>query len=197
MGFTTKEKSDYKPLPEGTHPAVCSALIDLGLQDAFGIPKPQLMLRFEFPTQRVNRVDNGVQTDEPMVKYQFYTNSLNKKANLRRDLEGWRDKGFTKEELDGFDVRNVVGHPCMISIIHDNSGDRVKDKIRSISKFIGDSKPAPELEVIKYSKEEGETSQEHLLPDWIKEKISQSLDDDISAPAPVTAESFKDDDIPF
>jgi hypothetical protein len=198
MTFTTKEKSDYKPIPEGTHRAVCSALIDLGHQEAFGAIKPQLLLRFEFPDNRVDRESDGVKTREPMVKWNFYRNSLNKKANLRRDLEGWRDRGFTKEELAGFDVRNIVGHACQISIIHDHSGDQVRDKIRTIGKLMGDgAKPLPELEVIRYSKEEGEIEQWDILPDWIKEIIGRAVDDDISAPPVADSAPFKDDDVVF
>jgi hypothetical protein len=199
MGYTATDRSDYQPLPEGTHRAVCSALIDLGLQNAFDAVKAQLLLRFEFPDNRVSRVVNGAQVDEPMVKWQFYTNSLNKKANLRRDLEGWRDRGFTKEELAGFDVRIIVGHACQISIIHDHSGDQVKDKIRTIGKIMGNAeRPLPELEVIKYSKEEGEIGQWDILPDWVKEKITQAVEDNVVAlPANADSEPFVDSDVPF
>jgi len=199
MSFTATDKSDYKPIPEGIHRAVCSALIDLGYQEAFGRIKPQLLMRFEFPDCRVNREMDGQQVSEPMIKWQFYTNSLNKKANLRRDLEGWRDRGFTKEELVGFDVGNIVGHACQISIIHDHSGDQVKDKIRTIGKFMGDDpKPQPELTIIRYSKEEGEIEQWNLLPDWIQEKITQAAEEDITQPpAASDATPFVDDDIPF
>lgn len=198
MSFTAKEKSDYKPIPEGNHRAVCSALIDLGMQDAFGTFKPQLLLRFEFPDHRVDRVKDGEQASEPMVKWQFYTNSLNSKANLRRDLEGWRDKGFTKEELEGFDVRNVLEHPCRISIIHDHSGDRVKDKIRTISKLLGEgAKPLPELEVLCYSKETGEIEQWDLLPQFVKDKVSAQLEVEATPDAPADEEPFADDDVPF
>jgi hypothetical protein len=199
MSFTTREKSDYKPIPEGTHRAVPSAVVDLGLQDVFGAEKPQLAFRFEFPDVRINREKNGEQVSEPKVKWQSYTNSLNIKANLRRDLESWRGKGFTKEELDGFDVRNIIGHACQISIVHDNSGDRVKDKIRTISKLVGDeAKPVPELEIICYSQEEGEIEQWDLLPEWIREKISQQfVASGTPKPTPVDDDPFKDDDIPF
>jgi hypothetical protein len=191
MSFNSTEKSAYKPIPEGTHTAVCSALIDLGLQDAFGADKPQLLLRFEFPGHQVIR--DGV--SEPMVKWQFYTNSLNKKANLRRDLEGWRDRGFTAEELVRFDVRSVVGHPCSISIIHDS--ETGKDKIRTISKYMGSDKLKPQLEVTLYSKSEGVVDQWDILPDWIKDKIEQARPEDIPAPESVDAEPFEDDSIPF
>ena len=199
MGYIATDKSDYKPIPEGTHHAVCSALIDLGYQEAFGATKPQLLLRFEFPGSRVEREKNGAKASEPMVKWQFYTKSLNKKANLRRDLEGWRDRGFTKEELAGFDLRSIVGHACQISIIHDHSGDQVKDKIRTIGKFMGDgTKPLPELEVIKYSKEEGEIDQWEIMPDWIKDKIKLAVEDNVVAlPANAESEPFVDSDVPF
>jgi len=198
MSFTATEKSDYQPIPEGTHPAVCSALIDLGRQEAFGTIKPQLLMRFEIPDCRISREKDGQQVDEPMTKWQFYTNSLNRKANLRRDLESWRGRGFTKEELAGFDVRNIVGHACQISIIHDHSGDQVRDKIRTVSKLIADGpNPKPELAVIRYSQEEGEVEQWDLLPSWIQEKIGQAEETVTLQPLPQDDEPFEDDDIPF
>jgi hypothetical protein len=195
MSFQTKEYSDYKLIPESTHKAVSSALVDLGLQDVFGTDKPQLLIRFEFPGVRDSREKNGEQVSGPMVKWQFYTNSLHKESNLRRDLENWRGKGFTKEELGGFDVRQVIGHACQISIIHDHSGDRTRDKVSTIGKFMGDgAKPLPELEVICYSKEEGEIGQWDLLPEWIQEKISQQK---AANSTPHKEDPFKDDDIKF
>lgn len=197
MSFTATEKSDYQPIPEGTHRAVCSALIDLGHQEAFGTIKPQLLMRFEFPDCRVSRERDGQEVSEPMTKWQFYTNSLNRKANLRRDLESWRGRGFTKEELAGFDVRNIVGHACQISIIHDHSGDQVRDKIRTIGKLIGDGpNPQPELTVIRYSQEEGEIEQWDILPNWIQEKIGQAMKSEATQPRS-DGEPYEDDAIPF
>jgi len=46
-----------------------------------------------------------------------YTASLNEKANLRRDLESWRGRPFTAEELQGFDLEKVVGKPCMLNLV--------------------------------------------------------------------------------
>src|SRR3990167_2490369 len=47
------------------------------------------------------------------------------KANLRKHLEAWRGKKFTKEELDGFDVEKLLGVNCQLQVIHnlsDNGG---------------------------------------------------------------------------
>ena len=130
-----------------------------------------------------------------MVKWQFYTNSLNKKANLRRDLEGWRDHGFTAEELNRFDMRTVVGRPCSISIIHDS--ETGKDKIRSISKYTGSDNLKPQLEIILYSKSEGVVDQWDSLPDWIKDKINLAKPEGDPAPKAADTEPPVDDDIPF
>jgi hypothetical protein len=199
MTLIAKEQSDYTPIPEGTHRAVASAVVSIGLQNnPFGKPKPQLLIRYEFSDIRVESEVNGQIPSEPKVRWQYYTVSLHKDANLRRDLESWRDKGFTKEELKGFDVMNILGHACEVTIIHEESGDQVKDKIRTVRKFTGvDDIPRPELEIIRYTDNENE--QWDLLPEFIKEKIRNQVKE--GAPTP-KKESFKDNsiqdiDVPF
>ena len=196
MSLIAKERSEYIPIPEDQHRAVCSAIVSIGLQECFGAVKPQLVMRFEFPDLRVEREENGQKINEPRTKWQFYTLSLNNKANLRQDMESWRGKGFTKEELEGFDVMTVLGHACQIQIIHDHSGDRIRDKIKSVSELPGDGeKPLPELEIIRYS--DGEIDQWDLLPDWIKEKIRNRVIVETPPPTqnpPPTQESVEDDE---
>lgn len=51
-----------------------------------------------------------------------YTVSLNEKANLRKDLEKWRGRKFSADELNGFDLESVIGAPAMLNIVH-NEGD--------------------------------------------------------------------------
>lgn len=62
----------------------------------------------------------------------FYTASLSEKANLRKHLEAWRGKKFTPEELEGFSLTNILGAPCMLSVIHSDQG---KAKISSVSQI--------------------------------------------------------------
>ena len=38
-------------------------------------------------------------------------------TNLRKDLEAWRGKAFTSEELNGFDLVNILNVPCQMQII--------------------------------------------------------------------------------
>jgi hypothetical protein len=45
-------------------------------------------------------------------------------ATLRKDLENWRDKSFTEEELKGFDIANLLGCTAKIEVTHtEPSGD--------------------------------------------------------------------------
>lgn len=66
----------------------------------------------------------------PITTSRFYTNSLGEKANLRRDLEGWRGKAFTEDELQRFDLMNILGKPCMLTIV---GGENGKTKVASVS----------------------------------------------------------------
>ena len=51
-----------------------------------------------------------------------YTLSLHENAALRRDLQSWRGRAFTETELAGFDLKTVLGVPCMITLVHSPDG---------------------------------------------------------------------------
>jgi hypothetical protein len=133
------------------------------------------------------------------TKWQFYTNSLNKKANLRRDLEGILARGLTKEELaDGYNAPDLVGNAWQVSVIHNHSGDSVKDKISSMNKLMtGTAIPAPELPVILYSRGLKVEEQWDLLPEWIQNKVNEQIVDLTEDQPPVNADPFVDDDVDF
>ena len=75
MPLYVNDKSDYEPIPEGMHVAVCSGCVDLGLQPGSLTeqkPKRQLLLRFEFPDIQVATNED----DTPRDKWVFYSHSL-------------------------------------------------------------------------------------------------------------------------
>jgi hypothetical protein len=43
--------------------------------------------------------------------------SWSDKANLRLDLQAWRGKPFTQEEMRRFDLKNILGAWCMLNVI--------------------------------------------------------------------------------
>lgn len=121
---------DFTPAPEGTHVARCIELIDIGTQHGEYLGEPtkrnQIIVRWELPNETI-QIDGK---PEPMLVSKFYTNSLGEKANLRADLTSWRGRAFTKEELDRFDLMNILGKPCLLTVVHTDKG---KAKVNSVS----------------------------------------------------------------
>jgi hypothetical protein len=70
-----------------------------------------------------------------MAIFKNYTLSLNEKANMRLDLQGWRGKQFTEEESQRFDISNVLGAWCMLSVLHRpaKDGNKMFANVASIS----------------------------------------------------------------
>ena len=108
-------------VPSGTHIARCYSMIHIGTVEweyAGEIKYTnKVRLTFELPLEL--REFSGEQ--KPMVISKEYTLSLHEKSNLRRDLEGWRGKTFNNKELSSFDITDVLGSSCNVSIIHKTS----------------------------------------------------------------------------
>ena len=109
---------NFEQAPAGTHLGRCIKLIDLGTQEGEyqgqATFKRQIIIGWELPSELMQ---NGEYAGQPFTVSKFYTASLSEKANLRKDLENWRGRAFTDEELRGFDMKNILGKPCMLSIV--------------------------------------------------------------------------------
>lgn len=130
---------DFEQPEPGTYAAICYRIIDLGTQhgEYQGVPndKEQTLIGFELD----ELMTTGEQAGKPFVVAKFYTTSLGKKANLRRDLESWRGRAFTDAELAGFNPKNILGKPCMVSLAMTEKG---KTKVTTVSK-LPKNMPAP------------------------------------------------------
>jgi hypothetical protein len=125
--------STFTPCPAGSYLARCVRLVDLGTQtnDYQGETKTarKVLLAFEVLDSETRR-DDG----EPFVLSKRYTLSLHEKAALRKELASWRGRDFTPEELKGFDLKNILGKECFISVVDSTKGDRTYSNIASIMK---------------------------------------------------------------
>jgi hypothetical protein len=114
---------DFKQPTAGTHVARCIRIIDLGIQPGEWKGKPiqrhQILVTWELPNELM---DDG----RPFVVSRFYTASLSEKANLRKDLEAWRNRAFTDAELESFDTAKILGQPCMLSLVAKKDSNKVK-----------------------------------------------------------------------
>lgn len=110
-------------VPSGTHVARCYSTIHIGTvewewQGELKYTN-KIRLTFELP----NEMRDFGGEDKPMVISKEYTLSLHEKSNLRKDLESWRGEAFKGQPK--FDITDMIGESCMISVVHktSNSGN--------------------------------------------------------------------------
>lgn len=196
------EGGDFEPIVAGMHGAVCAWIYDLGSQysEMFNKTSKKLIICWEIPGQRIEWEGE----DQPRMTSREYTQSLHKKSNLRQDLESWRSKEFTSKELEGFDLKNILGQSCTLQIIHKTKDDRTYANIQNV--LPATTKYKPENEPVFFSMSDGGPIPENT-PDWIKEKIEaseewkagkagESWEDPDSGPGERPIE-VPDDEIPF
>lgn len=176
MSLTISEKKESSvPLLEpGTYPAVCNMLIDLGMQfnETYKTTSRKVLIGWEVVGETVE-IGGEVQ---PRTFSKTYTASLNEKASLRKDLNAWRGRPFTEEELAAFDLKKIVGVPCLISIIHNTgSNGNTYANLASIASLPkGYPKPSLSVEPTIYDIDENDPSVVDTLPKWIADIIRKS-----------------------
>ena len=200
MGIVARAKDgdkEYKLVNPGAHTAICNMVVDVGLQQTGYGPKHKVYFRFELPGERVEWEKDGVKHNGPMSVGQFFTVSLSQKSTLRGFLESWRGRAFTKQELDGFDLFNVAGVPCILNIVHNAHEGKTYANIKAVMPLPkGTERPKAENPILKYSPDaRGDYDK---LPEWLKEKITKAVSvTPEDEPVAEAAGEFRDDDIPF
>lgn len=176
----------YTPAPEGVHQAVCADVIDLGMVlSAFPDEKtgqPKLQHKINVVWQIAEKRDDG----KPHQLYKRFTLSLHEKAALRHDLESWRGKAFSFEELAGFDVERLIGANCLVNVQHRKSkdGTRTYANVVAVMPLV---KGMPKMAVTDYERWTPKTATEQPPAD-----VPPVEDESVSVP------DYDDDsDIPF
>jgi hypothetical protein len=185
LTLSESQKSERK-LPEaGATVGVLYSLVDLGHQktnwDNQEKWTPKVRLTFELPdqTDEFEVEENGKRTtvQKPMVVSIEQTRSLGEKASLRKLLEQWRGQTFTSKELQAFSLKNLLGKPAMLTLIHKTSQQgRQYCAIAGASKLPkGMKAPATTTnDQLYYEIEQGEAGQFNDMPDWLQDKIRAS-----------------------
>lgn len=117
---------EFDPCPAAMHIARCIRLIDLGttMDTMYQKEKHSVFVMWEVPgelhTYTIKGKDNQPDKEviEPFTVGKFYNMSLSDGSHLRNDLQSWRGRAFTPEELQGFNPQKMVGAPCMINVVH-------------------------------------------------------------------------------
>ena len=212
MSFIASDKGgvEFEMTPAGQYVARCYKLIDMGTQTTTG----------QFGTKEQHKImvswelfDDDVKMEDgrPFSVSQFYTVSLHEKAKLRADLESWRGRKFTVEELEGFDISSVLGAYCMIQVVHSEDGKYAN--VQTIMAYKGD-KPKPVNPDVLFDIDNPDMDVFNSLSDNMKAKIMgapewqdrpKKNEEEAPSPAdkpdvvvePVDGEEISLSDIPF
>lgn len=159
------------PLPEsGTTQAVCCGVWDLGLQKSFfnGEEKIQhkIIIAWEID-EKINAPESEYH-GKPYMLNKKYTLSLGEQANLRKDLESWRGKPFSAEEIKtGFDVEKLYGVNCYIGIKHEPDKKDASVVYANVTAILPLPKNVDKITPLR--------TREEPAPKWVLEKIATAI----------------------
>ncbi len=138
-----RPESTYSPSPEGLHHAVCVDIVDLGIvTSTFG---DKHKCRIVWQIEEVN-----ADTKRRYEARKQYNLSLHEKATLRKDLESWRSRKFTDDELRGFDLEKLLGVNCQIQVVHDLGEDGTV--YANVQAVVPAPKNVPKLTALDYTR---------------------------------------------
>jgi hypothetical protein len=186
---------DFESTPIGSHIARCIKFIDLGTQkseyEGKVSTRRQVIITWELPNELMS---HGEYAGKPFAISKFYTASLGEKANLRKDLENWRGRAFSNDELNGFDSANIVGKPCMVSVVvGTKEGSTKVAGVMALPK--GMTCPAAINPFVHFSLEEFDAEVFNQLTPKIKEIVMASPE--YAEAIGESKEAVSDESIPF
>ncbi len=216
MAIKSKSTSEPRELIEaGMYVARCYQMLEIGTneENILGDTKrlSKVRIGWELPENlKIFKEENGLQ---PYVISKEYTQSMNEKANLRKDLESWRGKKWTNAEADEFDITKLIGAPCLLNITHKASKKDATvfyEEISSITPLMkGQNCPLAVNKPMILEYDNWNEELFHGLPDFIKKKIMTSEEYDQmknphkdeyvrdGQPIEFTPDPTEDDGLPF
>lgn len=157
--------------PAGTHIAICFRITDIGTQPDTGFgEKRKLVINWELPHERV-QYDGK---DMPMALSRIYALTLGKRSNLRKDLIAWRGRDFTAAELEGFELKNILGKACQVTVTLNEDGRAGVTGVVGMPK--GMAAPAIVNPLVEYSIDDGQNATYKALPDWLRKMCDKCLE---------------------
>lgn len=173
------QKKQIELPPKGTFQARCYQMIQIGtIKEKFkGQEKylSKVRIGFELPTElRVFDINKG---EQPIVISQEYTLSMSQKSKLKAMLESWRGETFSKDEMKGFDITEMIGEACLVTISYKES-----ESGNIYAQVTGVTQPIKGMDIPKLINEpivvafdsEDFIDELEKLPDFLKEKIKSS-----------------------
>jgi hypothetical protein len=131
MSYVLQSKvgGDFKPHPEGIHPAICVDLIDLGLVESEWQGQRRLVNKVRLVFETEQRGEDG----RNCIITKTFTASLHPKAKLSEFIGKWRGRPVVPGE--SIDLSKLIGANCTLVISQQqNMVGRTYASIDAVSK---------------------------------------------------------------
>ena len=163
MQWKESGQKDFNIEPD-IYDAICTGMIDIGTQHGEWQGKEKVRRQCIIQWELLDELYVDDEEQEHRKHFsQFYTQSLDPRAKLRKHLTGWRGRDFNSEELQGFDPRAILGKPCRLVISTNESG---KSIVESIMRYKGEGAEAEGSEQwFSFDEFEG------AFPEWMSDGI--------------------------
>lgn len=172
-------QQEFETVPAGVYIARCYRVIDLGTQDVVwdGNTKQQhkVMVSWELLGKPGGQEAPKVTIDEkeqPFTIHKRYTLSLNENANLYKDLVSWRGKPFSTEELQGFNLADIMGKYCQMQVVHKERDGNTYANVGSL--MATTEKPDPVNENVTFDLSNPDEKVFESLSDRLQETIKKA-----------------------
>lgn len=124
--YVSAFKNEYVLPPAKKHHAVCvDVIFHRDVKTQYGMQN-----QYELRWQSADRMEDG----RRYLIRRSYNATLGEGSSLLKDLESWRARPFTQEELKRFDLDSCIGANAMITIQHEMGDKRMMDKVAFIEK---------------------------------------------------------------
>jgi len=175
LTLTCKEGGDFKPHPEGIHPAVCVDVMDLGLVETEfqGVKKMVNKVKITFESEA--KTEDG----KPCSVSKNFSASLHSKSNLAAFLGKWRGRPVAPGE--SIDLQKLIGASCTLVISHQqNLSGKTYASIDAVSKPTRRVAPSGQYDP---------AAARQRYSDWKAKQVAAPLAPATTAAAPRTSSS--------
>lgn len=165
--------SNIKRLEDGVYTAISSMLVDLGVQksEKYGKSNRKFIIVWNIANEFIEVNGENV----PRVISKEYTMTLGEKSTLRKDLQAWRGKNFTEEELNGFNLLNILNKGCQLQLLNSESNGKTYTNIVSIMALPkGMTIDVLDKTIVFDTSDESTWTNYEILPQWMQNRIKQA-----------------------
>jgi len=201
-------QKEFEAAPAGLHLGRLYQILHVGTSQSEwqGEIKMENKIIFQFELHGEDNDGQPLTTEDgkPLMVTKRYTRSFFETSALRQDLQAWRGKEFTADELQGFDIRVLLGKFCMLNVIHNKaSNGKTYANVKGLSpvpaaiKKLGE--PNGVNEPFIFDLNSFDQAQFDTLPQWLQDTIKESAEyrGTVASGNPAKVLQDIDDDVPF